>query len=163
VINRITGIITTTGWSSAGFAVLAIIIYYVSQKRISGKYSVTAPTWGCGYTGDASGMQYTASSYVRSYRKIAGSILKVNKHKSEATGLYPEKVVHITHPEDRIESGLIDKPLFLLRWLLNRFAFLQNGNIQAYILYGLIFIGFVLLIPFIAEQISDFFKLLIRI
>lgn len=163
VINRITGIITTTGWCSAGFAVLAIIIYYVSQKRISGKYSVTAPTWGCGYTGDASGMQYTASSYVRSYRKIAGSILKVNKHKSEATGLYPEKVVHITHPEDRIESGLIDKPLFLLRWLLNRFAFLQNGNIQAYILYGLIFIGFVLLIPFIAEQISDFFKLLIRI
>ena len=163
VINHITGIITTTGWCSVAFAVLALIIYYISQKRISGKYSVTAPTWGCGYTGDASRMQYTASSYVRSYRKIAGSILKVNKHKSEASGLYPEKIVHITHPEDRIESSLIDKPLFLLRWLLNRFAFLQNGNIQAYILYGLLFIGLALLIPYIAEHITDFFKLLIRI
>ena len=163
VINRITGIITTTGWCSVAFAVLALIIYYISQKRISGKYSVTAPTWGCGYTGDSSRMQYTASSYVRSYRKIAGSILKVNKQKSEASGLYPEKIVHITHPEDRIESSLIDKPLFLLRWLLNRFAFLQNGNIQAYILYGLLFIGLALLIPYIAEHITDFFKLLIRI
>lgn len=163
VINHITGIITTTGWCSAAFAVLSLTIYHISQKRFSGKYSAIAPTWGCGYTGDASRMQYTASSYVRSYRKIAGSILKVNKHKSEASGLYPEKIVHITHPEDRIESSLIDKPLFLLRWLLNRFAFLQNGNIQAYILYGLLFIGFALLIPFIAEHVSEFFKLLIMI
>jgi len=87
----------------------------------------------------------------------------VNKHKSEACGLYPEKIVHITHPEDRIESGLIDKPLFILRWMLNRFAFLQNGNIQAYILYGLLFIGFTLLIPFMAEYISEFFNLLLKI
>ena len=163
VINYIAEIITTAGWCSAGFLVLVIIIYYISQKSFSGKHSVTAATWGCGYTGDASRMQYTASSYVRSYRKIAGSVLKVNKHKVEASGLYPERVVHTTHPEDRVENGLIDKPLFILRWMLNRFAFLQNGNIQAYILYGLLFIGLALLIPYIAEHITDFFKLLIRI
>lgn len=33
VINHITGIITTTGWCSVAFAVLALIIYYISQKR----------------------------------------------------------------------------------------------------------------------------------
>ncbi|MEA5006416.1 MAG: proton-conducting transporter membrane subunit [Rikenellaceae bacterium] len=163
VLGQITDTITIAGLCSAGFLVLVIIIYYISRKGFSGKRCVTAPTWGCGYMGDASGMQYTASSYVRSYRKIAGSILKVNKHKTEASGLYPVSVVHTTHPEDRIESGLIDKPLFILRWLLNRFAFLQNGNIQAYILYGLLFIGFALLIPFIAGHISEFFNLLLKI
>jgi len=78
----------------------------------------------------------------------------------EATGLYPQKIMQKTHAHDKIETWLIDKPLLLFRRVLNSFVFLQNGNIQAYILYGFIFVGFALLLPSLIEKIVVIIKFL---
>jgi len=80
--------------------------------------------------------------------------LLIRKEKVEASGLYPKSIDQVTHPGDKVEKWLIDKPLTFIRGLLNRFAFLQNGKIQFYILYGIIFIGLVLLLPVIIHRIS---------
>jgi hypothetical protein len=111
-------------------------------------------TWGCGYTGDTAKMQYTASSFIRTYRKLAEPVLFIKKHKKDATGLYPEQVERETHPGDWIETLFIDKPLLFSRRFLRRFGFLQNGNIQAYILYGFIFISLAVLLPLIIGKIE---------
>jgi len=105
-------------------------------------------------------MQYSASSFVRSYRKLAEPLLAINKEKTDAIGLYPAGLNQSTHPADKIETWLIDKPVLLLRRFLNRFVFLQNGNIQAYILYGFMFIGLIVILPIIIEKFSILVKFL---
>ncbi len=158
--NSIIGNLTSVGWYSLAFIALTALLYSIRHIMTSGRAHAIEATWGCGYTGDASKMQYTASSFIRSYRKLAGSFLMIKKEKNEAAGLYPSYVNQQTHSGDRVENWLIDKPLQLIRRFMNRFVFLQNGNIQAYILYGFIFIGLVILVPVIIEKLSVFFNFL---
>ncbi|HAZ04748.1 MAG: hypothetical protein A2041_07140 [Bacteroidetes bacterium GWA2_31_9b] len=146
--------ITTIGLYSLGFIALTVILFFVRHLIVSKRNTCTDVTWGCGYTGDASKMQYTASSFIRSYRKLAEPILQIKKGKVNSTGIFPQQMNQVTHPYDKVESWFIDKPLFYLKRLLNRFVFLQNGNIQYYILYGFIFISLTIIVPIIIEKIS---------
>jgi hypothetical protein len=105
-------------------------------------------------------MQYTTSSFIRTYRKLAEPLLLIKKEKADAKGLYPQKILNKTHALDKIEFWLIDKVLILFRRILNFFTFLQNGNFQAYLLYGIVFVGLALFIPLIYEKISTFIHFL---
>lgn len=145
--------LTTVGWYSLGFVALTAFFYFIRHIVTAKRSCVNDSTWGCAYTGEAAKMQYTASSFIRTYRKLAEPILLIKKEKTEADGLYPEKLHQVTHPYDKIEKWLIDKPAYYIRSLLGRFRFLQNGNIQAYILYGFVFVGLTILLPVIIEKI----------
>jgi hydrogenase-4 component B len=128
----------------------------ITRRRIVNQES----TWGCAYTGQTEKLQYTASSFIRTYRKLAETVLSIKRDKVEATGLYPQGVMQKTHAHDKIETWLIDKPLLLFRKVLSSFVFLQNGNIQAYILYGFVFVSFALLLPSVIEKIVVIIKFL---
>jgi hydrogenase-4 component B len=146
--------LTIVGWYSLGFVALILLIYFIRSFATRRQTVNQDATWGCGYTGETGKMQYTASSFIRTYRKLAEPLLLIKKEKEEAKGLYPGKILQSTHPMDKIESWLIDKPLFLIRRTLNSFVFLQNGNFQAYMLYGFVFVGLALLLPLIFEKIA---------
>jgi len=146
--------ITNIGLYSLGFIALTVILFFVRHLIVSKRNTCSDATWGCAYTGDASKMQYTASSFIRSYRKLAEPILQIKKGKTNSTELFPQHMNQVTHPYDKVENWFIDKPLFYLKRLLNRFVFLQNGNIQYYILYGFIFISLTIIVPIIIEKIS---------
>ena len=146
--------LTSVGWYSMGFIALTAVLFGIRQLVVSHRDNLEDNTWGCGYTGNADKMQYTASSFVRTYRKLAEPALLIQKEKKEASGLYPEDISQVTHPGDKIEKWLIDKPLSLIAKGLNRFAFLQNGQIQAYILYGVVFIGLAILLPVIIDKMQ---------
>ena len=152
--------LSVVGWYSLGFMALISVIYYlkllVTRRRIVNHDA----TWGCAFTGQTAKMQYTASSFIRSYRKLAEPILSIKKEKEEAKGLYPGNIMQKTHAHDKIETWLIDKPLLMIRKLLSSFVFLQNGNIQAYILYGFVFVGLALLLPSVIEKIVVIIKFL---
>ena len=109
------------------------------------------PTWGCAYVGNTEKMQYTASSFIRSYRKLAEPLLSVQKKKQEVKGVFPSGGLHETHPHDKIEELLIKNPLKQLRFFFSKFRFLQNGNPQFYVLYGVAFIILILGVPFLYE------------
>jgi len=146
--------LTIVGWYSVGFVAMVLLVYLI-RRLVTQKRTVNQDaTWGCGYTGQTGKMQYTASSFIRTYRKLAEPLLLIKKEKKEAKGLYPGKILQKTHAMDKIEYWLIDKPLFLIRRTLNSFVFLQNGNIQAYMLYGFVFVGLALLLPLIFEKIA---------
>ena len=152
--------LTTIGWLSLGFVALSALVYFIRSYFVSRHKHRADATWGCSYTGKTQKMQYTASSFIRTYRKLAEPVLFIKKQKKDATGLYPEPLKRETHPGDWIEILLIDTPLFYFRRLLRRFRFLQNGNIQAYILYGFIFISLAVLIPVVIEKIEILIKFL---
>lgn len=153
-LERILGNLTSIGWYSIGFIVLTAVLYFIRHLIVSHRENLEDTTWGCGYTGETDKMQYTASSFVRTYRKMAEPVLLIRKEKIEASGLYPDQINQVTHPQDKIEKWLIDKPLSFMERFLNRFVFLQNGKIQFYILYGVIFVGLAILLPLIIDKIA---------
>lgn len=148
------------GIYAAIFILLAALIYFLRRKLTAGKTIDINATWGCGYVGSTEKMQYTASSFVRAYRKLAEPVLSIHKKKKDIEGIFPGKGLQETHPYDKAEKLFIDYPLRLLKNFFNRFTFLQNGNLQFYILYGLVFITLVLIIPFAIEYIKTLLQFL---
>lgn len=154
-VSNIVDQLTHVGYYSLIFVGITFLLFLVRRVFVARRKRDIDETWGCGYTGETDRMQYTASSFVRTYRKLAEPLLFIKKEKKDAVGLYPEPAKQVTHPGDKIENWLIDRPVFFLRGLLNRFVFLQNGNIQYYILYGFIFIGLAILLPMIITKFID--------
>jgi hydrogenase-4 component B len=145
--------LSVIGWYSIGLVALTFLIYSIRYLLSIRKTITSDSTWGCGYRGDTSKMQYSASSFIRLYRKLAEPVLQIKKKKLDAQGLYPRRIEQSTQPEDKLEYWFIDKPVNYLRRILNRFVFLQNGNIQAYILYGFLFVGLALLLPVLIDKL----------
>ena len=135
---------------SLGFIVFASAVFFIRKRITAHRPLLTGPTWGCGYAAPNNRMQYTASSFVRAYRKLAEPVLSIHKKKKEVRGIFPKGGMHETHPYDKAEALLIDYPLRKLKYFFNRFTFLQNGNPQFYVLYGVVFITLVIVIPILS-------------
>ncbi len=155
-----TGALSMIGISALGFLLLAALIFLIRKQMNIHKPSFVNSTWGCGYIAPTVKMQYTASSFIRAYRKLAEPFLTIHKKKKAITDVFPKKGGHETHPYDKAEEWLIDHPLNFFKKFLNRFIFLQNGNLQFYILYGMVFILLVLGIPFVFDHVRSFLKFL---
>lgn len=69
-------------------------------------------------------------------------------------GVFPNPVLSATHPYDKLEAVFIDIPIKHLRAFMGRFKFLQNGNPQFYILYGVIFIFAVITFPLVIDAVT---------
>ncbi len=148
------------GWAAMGFLVLSAAVWWI-RKKITAQNPVSwSPTWGCGYTGETARMQYTASSFVRSYRKLAEPLLSIRKIKKEVKNIFPTDGRHETHPYDKAEEWLIDYPLKKIHSFFQKFRFLQNGNPRYYILYGFAFITLVMGIPFLYEAFRSLIQFL---
>ena len=148
------------GWCSTGLIVLTGIIFFIRKKITAQKSVAVTPTWSCGYVGNTAKMQYSASSFVRTYRKLAEPLLSIYKKKKEIKGIFPRDGWRETHPYDIVEEWLIDIPLKQIKYFLGKFRFLQNGMIQMYTLYGIVFIILVLGLPFLYGAIKSLIEFL---
>jgi formate hydrogenlyase subunit 3/multisubunit Na+/H+ antiporter MnhD subunit len=143
-----------------GLILLVLLIFFL-RKLVTRKRKIeTLTTWGCGYVASSPKLQYTASSFVRTYRKLYGSLLLTIKKEKEIKGVFPSKGLYETHPYDNIEKWLVDKPIKAYKSFLGRFVFLQSGRLQVSILYGIIFIFLVISIPLIYQKIILFIDFL---
>ncbi|MEI6062382.1 MAG: proton-conducting transporter membrane subunit [Bacteroidota bacterium] len=138
------------------FIVLTVSIFGVRKYVLSRHNTHSGPTWGCGYVAPTARQQYTAGSFVRTYSKLFAPFLLIGKHEEEIHGIFPSEGKYQTHPYDKIEKWLIDSPLKFNKSFMGRFVFLNNGKLQIYILYGVLFILAVLSIPFLYQNLSSF-------
>ena len=144
--------------------ILAIAVIAAVKKWIGRNHKTsTSPTWGCAYVAPNSKMQYTASSYVRSYRKLIRPLLQMNKKEEDIEGVFSGSIGSETHPYDKIEVIFIDRPLKLLNNMLARVRFLQSGNVRHYVLYGVIFIFVILIFSLMSGAGISLIKLLKQI
>lgn len=99
-------------------------------------------TWGCGYTAPNSRIQYTGKSFSKPLGKIFNLWLIENKHFEELNPgeIFPEKRTYFSHYHDFFERKLIDPIISRLNFSANYFSFIQNGRVQSYVLYGIVFI-----------------------
>lgn len=148
------------GWAALRFIALAGVIFFIRKKLTAQKPVALATTWGCGYVGGTEKMQYTASSFIRSYRKLVEPLLSIAKKKKDITGIFPKDGWHETHPHDKTEELLIDAPLNQVRYFIEKFRFLQNGNPQFYVLYGVVFITLIIALPLLFEAMKSLIQFL---
>lgn len=104
-------------------------------------------TWGCGYVAPVLKAQYSGKSYTRPFGQLFSFLIKEEKNdgKIAKTELYPANHRFATSYSDLIEKYLIHPLTKGLSFILNRFGFIQNGQIQSYVLYGIFFIILVFL------------------
>jgi len=140
-------------WLFLGF-IIFILVMIALRNFINRKNTIEeGPTWGCAYGTQGSKLQYTAGSFVRSYSKLAKPVLDIEKKEVEIDEVFPVRKHYETNPYDKIERIFIDKPLKFLSRISDVFLFLQNGHLQRYIIYGIIFITGVICLPLIFEKI----------
>lgn len=148
--------ISQISWYMIGFVVLVVIILAVRNLCSSRLPKAEGETWGCGYLAPTPKIQYTASSFVRTYRRLAKPVLQIKKKSVEVEGVFPQVASYSTEALDRTETSLIRTPLKFFRLILSKLSVLQNGRLQNYILYGLLFIVVALGFPFICHLIRIF-------
>jgi formate hydrogenlyase subunit 3/multisubunit Na+/H+ antiporter MnhD subunit len=139
---------------AAWYLILMSAIVLIIRRVITASHPTSqGPSWACGYTAISPRLQYTANSFVRSYRKLIRPVLVMNKKEEMVEGVFP-RTAHIqTHPYDKIELLLIDLPTRHIRAFMGRFRILQNGSVQFYVLYGVVFILISIAIPQLLEAV----------
>ena len=134
------------------FIGITIIIYFLKKYFIKNKIVEQAPTWGCGYTGNADKLQYTASSYAENYSHDMDNLLNQETHYKPIVDedIFPKERAYKTHSESLAEEKLFLRITDFLKRIFNRLAFVQTGKTQHYIMYM-----FVLLIVLILLTIFN--------
>ncbi len=153
-------ILSNIGIAGAIIIALSAGIYFIKLKVQKNKVIETSPTWGCGYTAPTSRMQYTASSFVKTYSSLVKPILITKKKEAKTTNIFLVETEHSSGTYDKIEHYLIDRNIKAFKKFLYKFDFLQNGRIPSYVLYGLLFILLIILVSYsedLTKLIFNFF------
>jgi len=159
--GKTTELLHPVTWGTWIFILISLVVFGLRKLVMQNRKASVEPTWGCGYIAPTVKLQYTAGSFVRPYSKLFRPFLLSSKTQKDVEGLFPTGGSYETHIYDRIEKYLIDNPIAAYKSLLGRFLFLQNGKLQFYILYGIIFIVSVICVPLFYDQIVlfiDFIK-----
>lgn len=139
--------LTTTGWLGFGFMGLISILLFIRKRHSLNALHPVNATWGCGYVRLTPKMQYTGKSFSKSLGKLLSFVVLEKKKYKEipVTEIFPKSRKHSSHYKDLIELEILNPIVDRLLFSLNYFKFIQNGNIQLYILYGVFFIVLIFL------------------
>ncbi len=157
------GSLTTISLAVWGLIALSLTIFFIRNRVMRNRPVTAGATWACGYVAPTPKLQYTAGSFVRSYVKLNKPTLMLSKMEKEVNGVFPGESHYETRMYDKLEKWLIDKPVDAFKRFLKRFLFLQNGSLQSYILYGVLFIIGVIFIPMIFDSLTLFVNFLKRL
>ncbi|MCM1004340.1 MAG: hypothetical protein NC408_08375 [Candidatus Gastranaerophilales bacterium] len=122
-----------------GIFLVMLVVFFVLRALINKRYEEHC-TWGCGYNRANPHMQYTASSYASPFISTLKPLFKRVSHIKKPKDLFPKEAYYELEIED-IEEAYIVNPI--VKWdekILAKFERIQNGNMQQYILFGLIFL-----------------------
>jgi hydrogenase-4 component B len=124
------------------FICIVSILWGIRYKLLSTRSKVIQPTWGCAYAAPTSKIQYTGKSFSKTLSKMFNFIVIERKQYAElkAGEIFPEKRKHASHYHDFFEFRFIHVITNQLVYAANYFKFIQNGRIQSYVLYGIVFI-----------------------
>jgi len=124
----------------AGLAGLILFFVLLRRLLLRGKSVAAFKTWDCGYQEAGPRFQYTAGSFASPFLKLVAPIIPIAHRLREPDGLFPERASYESHSADLVETGLIRPAGAAVRRILGLLTWIQTGQTQNYILYGLIFL-----------------------
>lgn len=143
-----------------GVIVVSLLLWGVRHLVTRKSRQEISPTWSCGYVAPTPKLQYTAGSFARSYTKLFKAVLTFSRREKGAELIFPIGGHYESHASDKVEQWLIDKPVSGFQWVMSRFLFLQNGKLQVYILYGILFVVAVIILPLLYGWLADMVQFL---
>ncbi len=140
--NNYSIIISNISIYSAVFIAFAVIIWGIRSLVIKRKNQSIQPSWGCAYTGSTQKMQYTGKSFSKPLAKVLNFLLIEKKQFSELQEgeIFPVNRKYVSTYFDFFEHFFINPFSRRLLYSGNYFKFIQNGRIQSYVIYGIVFI-----------------------
>jgi len=141
-LSGYTGVMRNISLASFLFILIVAFIFILRKALIKDKTEEISSTWGCGYAAPDPRMQYTGKSFSKSFGKLLNFMIIEKKGYAEITSneTFPESRKYRSFYLDIIENKIIDPVVQLLIRFINLFQFIQNGRIQAYVIYGIVFI-----------------------
>ena len=122
------------------FGLIAFILLLTMVKLVIENKRAHHCTWGCGYDKPNNHLQYTASSYASPLLSMLTPLFKKVFDIKKPKTLFPKDAHFELHIEDVEEAYFLKPFIKATEKFLVKFEKIQNGNIQQYILYGLIFL-----------------------
>jgi len=122
------------------FVGISVFIALLRGVMLFRKKDEKYKTWDCGYTAGNSRMQYTASSFARPFLKLVGPVAGIKDDITKPEGLFPQKASFKSEPEDVFETSIIQPIAVFTKKALALFSWIQSGNMQHYVLYGILFL-----------------------
>ncbi len=115
-----------------------VVRIFVLRKRNESIES----TWGCGFVSPNNRMQYTGKSFSKPLGKIFNFLMIERKKYDELSPgeIFPVRRKYESYYHDFFEVRFINTISKRLVFAANWFSFIQNGRIQSYVLYGIVFI-----------------------
>jgi formate hydrogenlyase subunit 3/multisubunit Na+/H+ antiporter MnhD subunit len=128
--------------ASVLFIIVTGLIFFLRWAVTRKAAKEVSATWGCAYVAPNTRMQYTGKSYSKSLGKLLNFMMIEKKGYAELNSdeIFPMERKYRSFYLDVIESKIIDPLLLLIRRFIDLFQFVQNGRIQAYVIYGIVFI-----------------------
>jgi formate hydrogenlyase subunit 3/multisubunit Na+/H+ antiporter MnhD subunit len=135
-------------WISATGIILILLLVAAAVflwQRLRSAARESGPTWDCGYAAPSPRMQYTSSSFGQMLVGLFAWALWPRKHEPQLTSLFPEKTFFHSEVPDTVLDRAVRPGLGVLAWLSSWFRLLQQGSIQAYLVYILVILIVLLL------------------
>lgn len=92
-------------------------------------------TWDCGYAKPAGSMQYTGSSFAQPIVDLFEPVLKTRSHLDGVDGYFPRHARFASHTHDLFLERVFSPAFRGISAVLHLVTPLQNGVVQAYVLY----------------------------
>ncbi len=141
-LGSYTNVMKSISIASFMFILITLIMFLIRKAVIRRSEERIESTWGCAYSSPDPGMQYTGKSFSKSFGKLLNFMIieKKGYREIERSETFPEPRKYRSFYLDFFENKIIDPVILLITRFINLFQFIQNGKIQAYVIYGIVFI-----------------------
>lgn len=138
-IDAFTDLLSTLGYVLVAFLTIVLMVLYIRCKVMNRREVSYSGTWGCGYMRPIPGIQYTSKSFARSLIDLFKVLMPSTVRYKEITTeeVFPKERSHMSSDGDFVEKRVIEPTVGGLFKGLDKIQFIQNGNLQLYIVYGL--------------------------
>jgi hydrogenase-4 component B len=121
--------------------------WLVLASRLRSNVVAHGPTWGCGYTAPNTRMQYTSSSFGQMLVDLFAWALHPRTHRPQILALFPKQADFRCDVPDAVLDGAAIPMFGFVARLFTWLRFLQQGNVQIYLLYIFLVLVALLLWP----------------
>ncbi len=120
--------------------VLTSALLLIKTLILKNKSVVKHKTWGCGYQNVSAKMQYSNYSFSRPFLGFLTPLFIRELDFKTIKELFPQKTHFKSKVIDIFEFYIVKPIVEFDKFFISKFYWIQSGNIQKYLLYGLIFL-----------------------
>ena len=136
---------------------ISMLVWAFRHILIAGNGSKRGLTWGCGYTGLSSRMEYTADSLSLPLMRLLDKIFPRKENNENIDELYPADIVRTYEVRNPVKEG-VEWICGKFNNMLGRLQFLQSGMMQSYLWISVLFLVLAILYAIFSSSSPEVLK-----